>query len=46
MVTKEDSYLMINSEVVLWTMVNAIKELKKEINENKEEIKKLKEKNK
>ena len=42
-VTKTDSgYLMVNADPILWTMLNAIKEQQKEIEQLKAEIEKLK----
>lgn len=36
--TNEDGYRLVNNDPILWTMLNAIKELKAEIDERKSEI--------
>ena len=36
-----DGYLMVNSDPIIWTMLNAIKEQQKEIAELKAEVQKL-----
>lgn len=42
-VTKSESgYLMVNNDPIMWTMLNAIKEQQKEIEQLREEVKKLK----
>ena len=40
-VTNEKGYLLVNSDPIIWTMLNAIKEQQKEIVELKNEIRKL-----
>lgn len=40
-VTNSDGYLMVNNDPIIWTMLNAIKEQQKEIEQLKGQIKKL-----
>jgi len=39
--TNDSGYLQVNNDPILWTMLNAIKEQQKEIEQLKSEIKKL-----
>ena len=40
--TNANGYLQVNNDPILWTMLNAIKEQQKQIEELKEEVQRLK----